>query len=158
MSKIYLTLVLLFSFSSLAQDLLNERIRSVSARKKSIYFDSGIFHNGSAQKMKSVLREIRHSYVSARGYERVVFDFSTDNPPRIYGNISGKDNKLYIDFFNTSLKKQFASFGNSKYVKEINFFPIDPKMLSLEVTFKKKVNSDIFYLANPGRLVIDLKL
>ena len=158
MNKIILISFLLLSFSIQAQDLLNERIRSVSARKKSIYFDSGIFHNGNLKKTKSILREIRHSYVSSRGYERVVFDFSTELPPRIYGNISGKNKKLYIDFFNTSLKDEFASFGNSKFVKEINFFPIDKGMLSLEITFKKKVNSDVFYLSSPGRLVIDLKL
>ena len=121
MSKFILFSLLLLTFELQSQDLLNERIRSVSGRKKSIYFDSGIFHNGSSEKMRSVLREIRHSYVSARGFERVVFDFSTKKPPRIYGNISGKNKKLYIDFFNTSLKDQFGSFGNSKFVKEINF-------------------------------------
>jgi hypothetical protein len=37
----------LFQAQLEAQDLQNERIRSISSRKRSIYLDRGIFHNGS---------------------------------------------------------------------------------------------------------------
>ena len=148
--------VALFSVTSYSQNLLDERIRRVSARKRSIYLESGIFHNGGP-KRSSKLKAIRHSFSGKKGYERLVFDFTTENLPRIYGYISGKDKKLYLDLFTTDLPDALNSFGNSRYVKSVNFFPIQNDTLSVEVLFKKNITLDVFYLKNPGRLVVDIK-
>lgn len=150
-------LSLLFILNSVsAQDLLSERIRRVSSRKKSVYLDSGIFHNGGA-KRTSKLKAIRHSFSPKRGYERVVFDFQTKELPRVYGYISSQENKLYLDLFSTDVPDTLSSFGDSQYVKAVNFFPIQKDTLSVEVLFKKNVTLDVFYLSNPGRLVVDIK-
>ena len=135
---------------------MGERIRRISSTKKSVYFDSGIFHNGGP-KIKSGLKAVRHSYVEKRGYERVVFDFISTDVPRVYGNISSGEKKLYIDLFDTSMGSNLGSFGKSKYIDEIKFFPISKDSLSIEITFNKVVNVDIFYLKSPGRLVFDIK-
>lgn len=153
---IFSILLLLLAFNSTAQDLMGERIRRVSGTKKSVYFDSGIFHNGGP-KRKSGLKVVRHSYAEKRGYERVVFDFTTKEIPRVYGNISSSEKKLYIDLFDTTLGSNMGSFGKSKFVEEIKFFPISKESLSIEITFNKTVNVDIFYLNSPGRLVFDIK-
>ncbi len=147
--------VFINSFSH-GQNLHHEKIRKITSRKRSIYFDKGIFHNGGLRR-KSQLKAVRHSYVSKRGYERLVFDFKTAKVPRIYGNVSMKENKLYFDFFNTSLPNNISSFGDSHHVKGINFYPLSKDSLSLELDFKSKVSIDIFYLENPGRLVVDIK-
>jgi len=139
-----------------AQNLLQERIRRISPRKKSVYLDTGIFHNGGA-KLASKLKAVRHSFSGSRGYERVVFDFSTNQLPRIYGYISRNENKLYLDLFKTEVPAVLNSFGDSKFVKELLLFPIQSDTLSVEVNFKSKVTLDIFYLTKPGRLVIDIK-
>ncbi|MEC7274951.1 MAG: hypothetical protein VXV96_01420 [Bdellovibrionota bacterium] len=139
-----------------AQNLLKERIRRISTRKKSVYLDAGIFHNGGA-KRDSKLKAIRHNYSSKRGYERVVLDFATNKPPRIYGYISNDERKLYLDLFSTDVPDSLSSFGDSEFVKAVNFFPIQKDTLSVEVLFKKNVTLDVFYLENPGRLVVDIK-
>ncbi|MBT3584780.1 MAG: hypothetical protein HN509_07725 [Halobacteriovoraceae bacterium] len=139
-----------------SQDLLEERIRRISPRKKSIFLSRGIFHNGGP-KVKSILGAVRHSYSKRQGFERVVFDFKTKKIPRVYGHIAGKGRKLYLDLFDTRMKSSIASFGNSKYVDAINFYPISDDSLSVELNFKEGVNVDMFYLENPGRFVIDIK-
>lgn len=150
-------LVLIFvSQSVMAQDLMAERIRRVPAKKRSIYFDSGIFHNGGP-KISSTIKAVRHSYSESRGFERVVIDFETKEIPRIYGYISNQHKKVYLDVFNTKLTKNVGSFGKSKFVNNVDFYPIEDDSLSMEIKFKKNVNVDVFYLKGPGRLVIDIK-
>ena len=141
---------------SYAQNLLDERIRRLPARKKSIYLESGIFHNGGL-KHKSSLKSVRHHYSTQNGYERVVFDFATKKVPRVYGYISTNDRKLYLDLFDTQLLSNFGSFGKNKFVKSVNFFPIQKDSLSVEIVFKKNVSLDVFYLESPGRLVVDIR-
>ena len=139
-----------------AQNLRNQRIRKISNKKQSIYFESGIFHNG-AVKQVSRLKAIRHSFSKAKKYERVVFDFTTKNIPKLYGHISVLDRKIYLDFFETDIPGQLGSFGNAKFVKAVNFYPISEDALSVEILLKKSVGADIFFLSNPARLVLDLK-
>jgi hypothetical protein len=139
-----------------AQDLLKERIRKLSSNKTSIYIEKGIFHNGGV-KQEATLKTIRQSFNPKLGYERVVIDFNSSQVPKIYGHISAVDKKLYIDLFETTLDKDFKTTGAKHFVDKINVFPIESNYLSLEMNLKGKVNADIFYLDNPGRLVIDLK-
>jgi hypothetical protein len=141
---------------ALAQDLLGERIRKIEGHKQNAYFAQGIFHNGD-QGGPSAIKALRHATHQGQ-YERLVIDFTTPNIPRIYGHMSSTENKLYLDFFNTKLAGQVKSFGKSKKVQDFNFFPVSEKQetLSLEINFKKPVKIDVFYLAAPGRLVIDL--
>jgi hypothetical protein len=42
-------------------------------------------------------------------------------------------------------------------LKSINFFTIEKDNVSVELQFSQKVSFDVFYLENPGRLVIDVK-
>lgn len=139
-----------------SQDLQNERIRALSGRKRSIYLDRGIFHNGS-QAVASELTGVRYNFSNERGYERVVFDFSTAKVPKIYGHISSVEKKIYIDFFDTKIAEAIKSLGESKYVESLNFFPITNESLSVELNLKENLTVDIFYLEGPGRLVIDIK-
>jgi len=155
--KVLLTLVsMLFITNVFAQNLNSQRIWKISSKKRSIFLDKGIFHSDS--EIKNVqLSGVRNSYVTSRGYERVVFDFNTLNTPRIYGYISKKDKKIYLDFFNTSLNKALTSIKEVQYVKSVDFYNIDKNQLSVELTFNSTVSFDIFFLENPGRLVIDVK-
>ena len=148
--------VVVFAQNLSAQDLTKERIRKLSSNKTSIYVENGIFHNGGV-KQEAVLKSIRQSYNGKLGFERIVLDFSTNQIPKVYGHISSLEKKLYIDFFDTTLDKVFQTIGSKHFVEKINFFPIESNYLSVEMKLKAKVNADIFYLENPGRLVIDLK-
>ncbi len=139
-----------------AQDLMKERIWKIASRKKSIFLDKGIFHVTTTQSSGQV-DGVRNSYIKSRGYERVVFDFNTNMIPSLYGHISKAGNRIYIDFFNTKLSTTITALKNTKYVQNLDFFAIDENSLSIELTMKEKNSFDIFYLDNPGRLVIDIK-
>ena len=156
--RIIITLMLLsIGFNQVsAQDLLGERIRRITSRKKSIYLDKGIFHNGGPT-VQSTLKTVRHNYNKRLGYERIVFDFKTPKIPKVYGHINSSNKNLYVDLFDTQIEKTVGSFGKTQFVDSINFFPISRDTLSVELKFKEKVSVDIFYLENPGRLVIDIK-
>ena len=156
MKYLLITFLAMFSLQAISQDLMVERIRKLSGKKKSVYFDSGIFHNGSP-KIKSTLKRVRHSFVKKNGYERIVLDFGSQKLPRIYGHIASKTKRLYLDLFKTRLEKGIGSFGDSHFVESINFFPIDNESLSVELLYKKKVNVELFYLDAPARLVIDIR-
>lgn len=153
-------LVILLSFLTVslnldAQDLLKERIWKISSRKRAIFLDKGVFHSPK-NTIQQQLVNIRNSYVKARGYERIVFDFSGIKPPQVYGML-GQGSKIYLDLFNTTMPNQVRTPKHVKYLKNIDFYPIDSSDLSLELSFEKGVSFDIFYLEKPGRLVIDVK-
>lgn len=155
--QFFLILMQMFFVSNLsAQDLMKERIRKLSSNKTSIYIEKGIFHNGGV-KQESVLKSIRQSFNPKLGFERIVMDFNSAQIPRVYGHISSKELKLNIDFFETTIAKDFQSIASTKYIKKVNFFPIESNHLSVEINLNAKVIADIFYLENPARLVIDLK-
>lgn len=154
--KKLIILALLAGSVSFAQNLLTERIWKISSRKRSIFFDQGVFHSDLNASPKKLV-DIRNSYKPKQGFERIVFDFASSSPAKVYGHISQEDKKIRLDFFNTSLDKSLNEVSNVKYVKNIDFFKIDNESLSVEISFKASVSFDIFYLENPGRLVIDVK-
>ncbi len=145
----------LLAVPALAQNLLEERIWKVSPRKKSIFLDSGVFHFNSTLK-KSSVTAVRSSVVPGRGYERVVVDFSTPTVPKLYGHIS-TNKKISVDFFDTAIATTQPQLQNSKFVKSIDFISVDGKTITMDLNLKGKSSFDIFYLENPGRLVIDIR-
>lgn len=153
---LFIIFCLTLSLNSFAQDLLKERIRKLTDKKTSIYIESGIFHNGGV-KTEGLVKGIRQFFTPKQGFERIVIDFGASEIPKVYGNINSAERKLYIDFFDTKLDKELKTVAETKYVEKVNFYPIDQGQLSMEIKFKTKVSADIFFLENPGRLVIDLK-
>lgn len=156
MIRYVLSALLLFSTSVFGQNLLEERIWKISPRKKSIFLDSGVFHLNSSQ-FDSKISGVRNSVVSGRDYERVVIDFTTSNVPKLYGNISAKDKRISVDFFDTAIATTQPTLKNSKFVKSIDFISVDGKTLTMDINLKSKASFDIFYLEAPGRLVIDIR-
>jgi hypothetical protein len=153
---IFVIVQTLLTSNLFAQDLLKERIRKLSSNKTSVYIEKGIFHNGGV-KQESVLKSIRQSFSPKQGFGRIVIDFNTNQIPKIYGHISAQDKTLSIDFFDTTLAKDLQTIASTRFVEKINFYPIESNYVSMEMKLKSKVSADIFYLENPGRLVIDFK-
>lgn len=156
MLRLLLSAILLISTSAFGQNLLEERIWKISPRKKSIFLDSGVFHLNSTQ-FDSKISGVRNSVVGGRDYERVVIDFTTNNVPKLYGQISAKDKRISVDFFDTSIGTTQPTLKNSKFVKSIDFISVDGKTLTMDINLKGKSSFDIFYLESPGRLVIDIR-
>ena len=151
-----LFLTLFMSLPVLAQNLMEERIWKVSPRKKSIFLDSGVFHHNSNLKGAGIT-SVRSSATPGQGYERVVVDFNTASVPKMYGHISPKDNKISVDFFDSSIVTSQPQLKTSKNVKTIDFINVDGKSITMDLSMKGKTSFDIFYLENPGRLVIDIR-
>ena len=156
MLRLFMAFSLAVSFSVSAQNLLEERIWKISPRKKSIFLDSGVFHLNAVSGV-STITGVRSSAVDGRGYERIVIDFNTSSVPKIYGHISSKDKKVSVDFFETSIGTAQPQLKNSKHVKAIDFISVDGKTITMDLTLKGKASFDVFYLENPGRLVIDVR-
>ena len=140
----------------LAQNLMEERIWKIAARKKSIFLDAGVFHHNSELK-NSAIAGIRSSAAPGQGYERVVIDFNTPGVPKLYGHISATEKKISVDFFDTGMATSQPQLKNSKNVKSIDFINVDGKSMTMDLSMKGKASFDIFYLENPGRLVIDIR-
>ena len=151
-----LLLTIFVSLPVLAQNLSDERIWKISSRKKSIFLDSGVFHHNSPLKNSQIIG-IRNSTSPSQGYERVVIDFNTTSIPKIYGHISNKDKKIVIDFFDANAANTQKVLKNSKFVKNIDFINVDDSSVTMDLALKGKSSFDIFYLENPGRLVIDIR-
>ncbi len=157
---IILAILLIFSFETLfAQNLFNQKVWQIEAVKKSNYIEQGIFHfTGKPEKAaKAMLMNMRYRYDAKEKYERIVIDFDAQFIPKVYGHIAKKEHKLFLDLFNTQLGKNELKFNQSALLKTANFYPITSDMLSMELIFKNEVAVEVFYLENPGRLVIDVK-
>jgi hypothetical protein len=156
MFKHVLWVALLLSSSVFGQNLMEERIWKIAARKKSIFLDAGVFHHGSDTQGASITG-VRSSAVDGRGYERVVIDFSTPSVPKLYGHISSTDKKISVDFFNTTVSSTQPQLKQSKHIKNIDFVSVDGKTATMEINLKGKASFDVFYLESPGRLVFDIR-
>lgn len=154
--KLLIFVLILQSFAVMAQDLSKQRIWKISSKKRAVFLDKGVFYTNESSSQQQ-LKAIRNSYIPSRGYERVVFDFTSPKPPRVYGHIANNEKKVYLDLHNTSLNRSISAVKNVKFVKNVDFFNLDKDNLSVELSFKENVSFDIFYLKNPGRLVIDIK-
>ncbi len=158
MKLLIILLNFLFLSTGFSQNLTNERISKLIARKRSIYLSQGIFHhvNGEVSNF-SLLKGVRSSYVKSRGFERIVFDFNSNKPPKIYGHISNKKKKVYLDFIGTGLDPNLNMQAKVRFASNIDFFNLDKNNVSVEVSFKGKLNFEVFYLNNPGRIILDIK-
>lgn len=157
MKKTWIVFAILFVAASLsAQDLFKERIRKIDGKKRGVYLDRGVFSLGQATS-EGALTKIRHSFRKNEGFERIVFDFNSPSPTKLYSFMDKEAKKLHLDFFKTSLGGDIGSFGSSHYVQSIDIFPMDENQVSMEINFKNDVSVEVFYLTDPGRLVIDVK-
>lgn len=151
-----LFITLFMSLPVLAQNLMEERIWKVAPRKKSIFLDSGVFHHNANIKNAGITG-VRTSGTAKQGYERVVIDFDSATIPKIYGHISAKDKKISVDFFESKVLNFQPEIKKSINVKAIDFINVDGKSITMDLSMKGKASYDIFYLENPGRLVIDIR-
>jgi hypothetical protein len=144
------------SISANTQNLLKERIWKISNKKKSIYLDRGVFHHKS-DVTNGLIKSVRVYYSGPKKYERIVFDFGNKSISNIYGHISPTKKKVYIDVFNVKPRTDFNRINNGKFLDSMDVYSLDKNNITFELNFKKNYSFDIFYLTNPGRLVLDVK-
>ena len=107
-------------------------------------------------KKKSSLKKIRAFFKKDKGYERVVLDFSTDKLPKTMVYLSKDEKRLMVTMLKTSssnVEKPIKTQMFSTY----NVFGIDDSA-TVEMTFRRPKEIDVFYLEKPARLVIDARV
>lgn len=154
----YLLLSFLFLTNIEASDLLKEKITSIPARKRGHFFDQAILHTKGQAKGESKIIRVRSHYHQKKREERLVFEFQETMVPEIYSRVNSSERRLNIDFFKTTRSKEIQDhLKNVKYLDKLRFYDLNDGVLSVEMLFDKSLSFDIFYLTNPGRLVIDIK-
>lgn len=145
-----------------AQSLLKSNSWSLGDAPKNVFFDQGAFYYKVQDKLtgtssKQEITSIRTAFDAEKKRERIVLDFSSEKLVGIYGYISKEKRKLYIDLHQTEKVKDFNSQVKGKYLKSVDIYVIEPKLLSIEFSFPEIFSFEIFTLSNPTRLVIDVK-
>lgn len=143
-----------------AQNLTKENSWPLSMNKKNLYFDKGVFHYGLPAKNQVITQKvtgIRSFYNKATKIERIVLDIDGPALAGLYGYISKEKNKLYLDLYQTEKSETFAPKVNAHFLKTVDVYIIEPKLLSLELSFNTTLTYEVFYLLNPTRIVIDVK-
>lgn len=158
MNTIFLIIFSVFicATSSMAQSINGERILKLDGNKKSVYVDRGVLYLQS-QTYSATILNIRSFFSQDQGFERIVFDFADKKLPTVYGFINSKKNKVYLDFFNTTMANENKEIKASKFIKGMEVFKLDKEKVTVELTFNAENSYEIFYLENPARLVIDIK-
>lgn len=152
MLKMIISLMFIISVNAYSQNLNNIKIRNIEDKKTSVYVNEGIFHH-RAKKQKTTLKKIRQNFTAKRGYERIVFDFATQEIPNIYGHIDSDGHKITFDMMFTEVKSGINAFGKKEFVKSVDFFPVSKDTVSVEIVLSKKVKTEVFRL--PSKLVFD---
>lgn len=152
------SLLYLFSLSAFTQNLLKENSWIIDANKKNVYFDQGIFRlSRPLPKVQPQLTNIRTHYNKKTKQERIVMDFTGDEIPSLYGNISPVKKKLSLDILQSDKADSLPSSIRGKLLQSVDVYIIEPKLMTLELNFDNSYSFEVFYLLNPTRVVIDVK-
>lgn len=144
-----------FLFAANATGLSDQRIFKIQGSKKSTYLSSGVFHHDSAVNQVT-LDNMRSSFTAGQGYERIVLDLNTSSIPKLYGQINQEKSKIYLDLYDTIAGPGIKNV-KGKFLSSVDVFSIEKDRVSLELVFNGNYNYEVFYLENPGRVVIDVK-
>lgn len=135
-----------------------EKYWIMPGRKLENYFSSGFIKTRTdIITKKTKLEKIRAFYKEKEGYERVVLDFSTDKLPKTMVYLSSNEKRLMITMIgaqkNTEIEKPIKTEMFSTY----KVFHVD-NSTTVELTFRRPKEIDVFYLEKPARLVIDARV
>ena len=126
-------------------------------RKLENYFDNGFVKNrAEVVAKKSSLKKIRAFYKKEKGYERVVLDFSTEKLPKTMVYLSKDEKRLMVTMLKTASKNVEKPIKTQMF-STYNVFGIDDSA-TVEMTFRRPKEIDVFYLEKPARLVIDARV
>ena len=155
---IALLLVFIPSFS-FSQNVLKENTWVLAGAKKNVYFEQGIFRlsNVNSSSEPVLLENVRTHYNKGTKQERIVIDFTGKTLANLYGSIIPGKKKITLDLMNVTKAPSLPASIQGKFLKSVDIYLIEPKLMSLELSFDSVYSFEIFYLLNPSRLVIDVK-
>jgi len=142
----------------LAQEVQSLKKMELKYNKSDSYGVDIIVESSFKQSNKCELNALRHSSLESRNFERIVFDFNKSSfPQQVYVLNSSKFKRVFIDFSGCETQLEELKIKGSKVIIGSSFYELGKGNLSIELELKKVKESEIFYLKNPSRLVIDIR-
>jgi hypothetical protein len=157
--------------ASLGHAIQTEKIYTVSTHKTGSFIHDGLLVGGDQNRAPSVVvKDVRRS--THPGFERIVLDLDEGRPTatrsldrlpyfQVAAQLNEKrvvitlwgDPKLGFDS-----QKVKAAFAKSAVVQEIDLMPrVEEENWTFALNLKKAQGIEVFELAHPARLIIDLK-
>jgi len=134
--------------------------------KKNRYFNSAVIKGGEFTQGLVRLGAIRRG-LNSKGFERVVLDFdsgSTKARRASYFQVSIKPKIIVIslkgvDSMTLEADQLKEEFRKSRFVDSIEIFPAFKALeVDIQLRLRRALPVEVFELADPGRLVLDLKV
>jgi hypothetical protein len=150
--------------------IIAEDIHVADSQKTKLYLKEGLVIGGDRTIDDVIILDVRHSM--NKDYERIVIDLDGNKngepaviqrPPYYQVEISPIQKRLVVTVFGkpklafdpARVKKGFSKSG---LIKGIELFPLLEKdRWSFAITFNQAHSSEVFELANPVRVILDLK-
>jgi len=156
--SIFLLFIIAKCYILLAQEVKELKRDTLKYNKNDTYEVDIITQADFKKSDKCELRQLRHSSLQSRDFERIVFDFNEFNfPQKVYVLNSSKFKRVFIDFSGCETQLEELKIKGSKIIIGSSFYELGKGNLSIELELNKMKKSEIFYLKNPSRLVIDIK-
>lgn len=135
-----------------------EKYWIMPGRKLENYFNSGFIKNrADIVTDKTKLEKIRAFYKKETGYERVVLDFSTEKLPKTMVYLSANEKRLMITMIGAQKNNSVEKPVKTEMFSTYNVYHVD-NSTTVELTFRRPKEIDVFYLEKPARLVIDARV
>ncbi len=145
-------------------------IHVADSTKTKLYLKEGLVIGGDRTIDDVIILDVRHSMNT--DYERVVIDLDGNKngepaviqrPPYYQVEISPVQKRMVVTVFGKpklafDAARVKKGFSKSKLVKSVELFPVLEKdRWSFAITFTSAKSAEIFELANPVRVILDLK-
>jgi len=133
----------------------------VDYKKNNRYVQAGVYYGGTKDGTHAVLKDIR--WANNGEYERVVIDLEPPKHPYFQVSIENEQKRIVITFWNRTsieadIKSVLTKLNKSKIVKSAQIYPgLDDELSILSIYLKAATPTEVFSLANPNRIILDLK-
>lgn len=151
-------------------DLRPDRVFTASPRKNGRYIRDGLVVGGDRAINEVIVKDIRRA--ANPGFERIVIDLegnrngepaTIDRPPYYQVSITPDEKRLVFSVFGKpklalDSKRILAAFKKSTVVQRVALLPpIDPDVWTFVAELKTEHPVEVFELANPVRIIVDVK-
>lgn len=147
--------------SSASAALEPNQIREALPKKTEMYLKEGVFSGGDREVRAGLVKDIRRA--ANGGFERIVIDLDSVTAPYYQASIEPSQRRILFTLFGSlrlgiDAKKIIAHFKKSPLISRVEFFPkVEDDAWTFALHLKNAVPVEVFELAAPTRIVVDLK-
>ncbi len=137
------------------------QIREALPKKTEMYLKEGVFSGGDREVRAGLVKDIRRA--ANGGFERIVIDLDSVTAPYYQASIEPSQRRILFTLFGSlrlgiDAKKIVTHFKKSPLISRVEFFPkVEDDAWTFALHLKNAVPVEVFELAAPTRIVVDLK-